>query len=259
MKEYNITDRSGTIGKYFKEVNKCDLLTVEEETILTNKIVDGDEKAINELVTANLKFVISVAKDYQGLGLTLGDLINEGNIGLIKAAHRFDPSRGFRFISYAVYWIKQSIMQSLNDNSRMIRLPSNIVSKISQLSKENGGNNEPDEVYPSCVSLNTKIGEYTGFELGDMVADESANTLDVFDYENDRLKEILNKTLNCLNNRERGIIECYYGLNTKCEPMTLEAIGDRYDLTKERIRQIKERAIRRLRHNNLELHNLINK
>ena len=259
MKDYVIVDRSGTIGKYFNEVNKGSLLTVEKEVEIATRIVNGDEKAVNELVTSNLKFVISVAKDYQGLGVPLSDLINEGNIGLIKAANRFDPSRGFRFISYAVYWIKRSIMQSLNDNSRMIRLPTNIISKISKLNKENKGEGyESDLTYPTCISLNTKIGTYSGFELGDLISDESADPITLLGDESKHLTKILNKTLDCLNNRERGIIECYYGLNTKCEPMTLEAIGDRYDLTKERIRQIKVTALRRLRCNNLELHNLIN-
>tara|TARA_R110000796_G_scaffold19237_3_gene57790 strand:+ start:5483 stop:6262 length:780 start_codon:yes stop_codon:yes gene_type:complete len=259
MKSY-INDKADVITKYFKDVNKHELLSSEEEDEIAMRIVNGDESAINELVNANLKFVVSVAKDYQNLGLPLSDLINEGNIGLIKAAKRFDPSRGFKFISYAVYWIKQSIMQSLNDNSRMIRLPSNIVNKIIQYNKKNDEDfGEMEEQYTSCVSLSTKVGEYTGFELGNMLPDEDINTLDVLEYETKRLKRVLNKTMECLTNKERGIIECYFGLNKNHEPMTLEAIGDRYDLTKERIRQIKEKAIRRLRHNNIELHNLINK
>jgi RNA polymerase primary sigma factor len=259
MKESTITNRTNTISKYFKDVNKSELLTLEQETALAIRIQDGDETAINELVEANLKFVISVAKEFQGLGLPLSDLINEGNLGLIKAANRFDPTRGFKFISYAVYWIKQSIMQSLNDNSRMIRLPANIINKISQESKK--ALNEDDDLektYPTCISLNSPIGEFNDYELGDMVADNTIDKLDVLEYETGRLKKAVNNTLNCLNERERGIIECYFGLNTQCEPMTLEAIGDRYDLTKERIRQIKEKAIRRLRHNNVELYTLIN-
>lgn len=259
MKNY-INDKTDVISKYFKDVNKHELLSTEEENAIAIRITEGDKSAIDELVNANLKFVISVAKEYQGLGLPLSDLINEGNIGLIKGAQRFDPTRGFKFISYAVYWVKQSIMQSLNDNSRMIRLPSNIVNKIIQFNKENEDYHDSmEEQYPSCVSLNAKVGEYTGFELGDMIADEDVNNLDVLEYETKRLKKTLNKTLECLSNKERGIIECYFGLNENFEPMTLEAIGDRYDLTKERIRQIKEKAIRRLRHNNVELHNLINK
>jgi len=257
MKRFIVAEKSDTITRYFNEVNKCDLLSIEEENELTNRIVNGDKEAINELVEGNLKFAISVAKGYQGLGLSLSDLINDGNIGLIKAANKFDPTRGFRFISYAVYWIRQSIMQSLNDNSRVIRLPSSVINKISQLEKENEEYLEsiPKE-YPSCLSLNKKMGEYTGFALEDTISSEEDLT-DTFSDESDRLKKVLNKTMDCLTNRERGIIECYYGLNTKVEPMTLEAIGDRYDLTKERIRQIKEKAIRRLRHNNLGLYKLI--
>lgn len=259
MKSY-ISEKTDVITKYFKDVNKHELLSPEEENEIANRIIEGDESAIDELVNANLKFVISVAKEYQGLGLPLPDLINEGNIGLIKAAKRFDPTRGFKFISYAVYWVKQSIMQSLNDNSRIIRLPSNIVNKIIQHNKENEEYMETmEEDYPTCVSLNTRVGEYTGFELGDMIEDEEVDNMDVLDYETEKLKKVLNKTLECLSNKERGIIECYFGLNSNFEPMTLEAIGDRYDLTKERIRQIKEKAIRRLRHNNIDLHNLMNK
>jgi RNA polymerase primary sigma factor len=255
MKSY-ISEKTDVITKYFKDVNKYELLSSEEEILIAERITNGDESAINELINANLKFVVSVAKEYQGLGLPLADLINEGNVGLIKAAKRFDPTKGFKFISYAVHWIRQSIMQSLNDNSRMIRLPSNIINKILQINKQNKENIE--EVYPTCVSLNNKIGEYSGFELSDMIEDENTDNLDVLEYETERLKKTLNKTLECLTNKERGIIECYFGLNTGTEPMTLEAIGDRYDLTKERIRQIKEKAIRCLRHNNIDLQNLIN-
>jgi RNA polymerase primary sigma factor len=261
MKEKIITNRSNTISKYFKEVNKSELLTVEQETALAKRIQEGDEDAIEELIKCNLKFVISVAKQYQGLGLSLADLISDGNVGLIKAATRFDPSRGFRFISYAVHWVKQSIKQSLNDNSRMIRLPANIITEIAQFNKKTPEdiNEDEEKIYPSCVSLNAPIGpDFHGAELGDVIADETIDKLDVLEYETEKLKKAVNKTLSCLNDRERGIIECYFGLNTQCEPMTLEAIGDRYDLTKERIRQIKEKAIRRLRHNNMELFSLIN-
>ena len=264
MREHTITNRSDTLTKYFRDINKTDLLTIEQETSIANRIQNGDTEAIDELVKANLKFVISVAKEFQGLGLPLPDLISEGNLGLMKAATRFDPTRGFRFISYAVYWIKQSIMQSLNENSRMIRLPANIIHKISQLNKKTSeevldeDSENEETVYPSCVSLNSPIGDYGGYELSDTVVDESVDKLDVLEHETERLKRAVNNTLNCLDERERGIIECYFGLNTHCEPMTLEAIGDRYDLTKERIRQIKEKAIRRLRHNNMELYSLIN-
>ena len=262
MKESIITDKSDTISKYFREVNKSDLLTIEEEIKLATRIQEGDTDAMDKLVKCNLKFVISIAKEFQNLGLPLSDLISEGNIGLIKAAHRFDPTRGFRFISYAVHWIRQSIIQSLNENSRMIRLPANIINKITQLNRKNPDNLTEEEKseldQPSCISLNTPIGEHSNYELGNLIADDSVDTMDILEHETERLKKVINDTLNCLDERERGIIECYFGLNTKCEPMTLEAIGDRYDLTKERIRQIKEKAIRRLRHNNIELYNLIN-
>jgi|TARA_R110000851_G_scaffold251971_4_gene404478 RNA polymerase primary sigma factor len=259
MKKSIMTNSTDTISKYFKDVNKSSLLSLEDETKLAIRIQEGDKTAIDGLVEANLKFVISVAKGYQGLGLPLSDLISEGNLGLIKAANRFDHTRGFKFISYAVHWIKQTIMQSLNDNSRMIRLPANIITKISKSNRELLNNvGELEKEYPSCVSLNSPIGDFNGYELGDMVEDDSVDTLDVLTHETEKLKNIVHKTLNCLDVRERGIIECYFGLNTHCEPMTLEAIGDKYDLTKERIRQIKEKAIRRLRHNNVELFTLIN-
>ena len=257
MKDYIITDRCDTIRKYFKDVSDTKLLTIEEEIELANKIqTNGDESAIEKLVKANLKFVISIAKEYQGLGLSLPDLISDGNLGLIKAAAKFDPTRGFRFISYAVYWIKQSIMQSLNDNSRMIRLPTNIITKISKMNKDKSINNE---VYPTCISLNTKIySDSKDIEILDTISDDSVEDFEILDRETLKLKEIINNSLTILSERERGIIECYFGLNTYCEPMTLEAIGDKYDLTKERIRQIKEKAIRRLRCNNEELYSLIN-
>jgi RNA polymerase primary sigma factor len=224
--------------------------------------------------------VISIAKEYQGQGLSLADLISEGNYGLIKAAERFDHTRGFRFISYAVYWIKQAIMQSLNDNSRSIRLPANIINKLYKIRKqiekfenENGRNpfdgdemNVNDDsdgtfeemvVLPTCSSLNRKINE-EGDELLEIVPDEMYDQPDSFEIDDDRLKKELHETLNTLDERERSIIECYYGLNTECEAMTLEAIGDRYDLTKERIRQIKEKAIRKLKHNSHGLYALMN-
>jgi len=258
MKNY-VNEKVNIVSKYFRDVNKHELLSNEEEEEITKRIINGDESAIEELVNGNLKFVISVAKEYQGLGLPLPDLINEGNIGLITAAKRFDPSRGFKFISYAVYWIKQCIMHSLNENSRTIRLPSNIINKILKYNKENEEYMESMvNSYPICISINTKLGEYTGFEIADTIEDESCAPLDVLEYETEKLKKVLNKTLECLSNKERGIIECYFGVNSTTEPMTLEAIGDKYDLTKERIRQIKEKAIRRLRHNNIDLHNLIN-
>jgi len=267
MKKY--TDRCDTITKYFREVRESELLTINEEVELANRIKIGDEVAMDELVKANLKFVITIAKEYQGLGLPLSDLISEGNYGLIKSATKFDPTRGLRFITYAVWWIRQSIMQSLNDNSRIIRLPTNVINKLSQLNRKvldyedvmSGNDYKDDNCYPTCISLNEPIvgSKHNISEISDFISDDSSSDINIFDIEIDKLKKTINGTLKVLDKRERGIIECYYGLNRDCEPMTLEAIGDRYGLTKERIRQIKEKAIRRLRHNNEELYLLLNK
>jgi RNA polymerase primary sigma factor len=260
-----------TISKYFKDVKKTNTLSPEQEVELAIRIKNGDKSAIDELVTANLKFVISVAKDYQGQGLTLSDLINDGNYGLIKAATRFDHTRGFKFISYAVWWIKQSIIQSLNENSRMVRLPANVINKISKLNKEiaNGEDNENELMkdmtdfdesllsYQKTSSLNKTTNE-DGNEIIDLIVGEeietSLETLEI----NNIVKTELNNILSVLDERERMIIESYFGINTEHDGMTLEAIGDKYDLTKERIRQIKEKAIRKLRHNTKKLQSLMN-
>jgi RNA polymerase primary sigma factor len=260
-----------TISKYFKDVKKTVSLTPEQEVELAIRIKNGDKSAIDELVTANLKFVVSVAKDYQGQGLTLSDLINEGNYGLIKAAYRFDHTRGFKFISYAVWWVKQSIMQSLNENSRVVRLPANVINKISKLNKEfgNGNDNENELMsdmsdfdesllnYQKTTSLNQATNE-DGGEIIDLIIgeddDKNSETLEISDIVKTELKNILSD----LDERERMIIECYFGINTEHDGMTLEAIGDKYDLTKERIRQIKEKAIRKLRHNTKKLQSLMN-
>lgn len=266
-------DSDDTIAKYFKDVRKSVILTQIEEIELAKKIKNGDTKAIDDLVEANLKFVISIAKTYQGQGLPLSDLISEGNYGLIKAANRFDHNRGYRFISYAVWWIKQSIIQSLNDNARTVRLPANIINKLSYLSKEIAKFehlNEREPVFgeifdkdkeamallsfPKIASLNETINE-DGDELIELIAGEDPDDNQVV--VDDRVKEELSKTLDVLDEREREIIECYFGININSEPMTLEAIGERYNLTKERIRQIKEKAIRKLRHNAHDLYNLM--
>jgi len=262
-----------SLSKYFKDLRKTTLLTPEEETELAKQIKEGSQEAIEKLVNSNLKFVVSVAKDYQNQGLSLSDLISEGNYGLVKAATRFDHTRGFRFISYAVWWIKQSIIQSLNENARTVRLPANIINKLSQLKKEIekfefenerepiygeilDENNEPVELisHPRCNSLNEAINE-DGDELIDIIVvnDDDAEKLFI----DNRIKDELTRTLSVLDERERNIIECYFGINTDCEPMTLEAIGEKYDLTKERIRQIKFKALRKLRHNCQRLQNFI--
>ena len=272
-KKYVNFDSEDSVTKYFKDIRKSTALTSKEEVTLAKRIKNGDKKAIEELVSANLKFVISIAKEYQGQGLPLSDLISEGNYGLVKAATRFDYKRGFRFISYAVWWVRQSILQSLNDNARMVRLPANVINKISKLNKEiskfefanerepmNGemSDNEIDFSIiknQRCASLNEHINE-EGDELIDLIAgevqDEDRIEID------ERVKNELNKTLSILDERERNIVQCYFGIDIDCEAMTLEAIGERYGLTKERIRQIKEKAIRKLRHNAHDLYDLIN-
>jgi RNA polymerase primary sigma factor len=272
-RKYVTFDTEDSIAKYFKDVRKSVILTPDEEVELAKKIKKGDAKAIDKLVKANLKFVISIAKDYQNQGLPLSDLISEGNYGLIKAANRFDHKRGFRFISYAVWWVRQSILQSLNDNARMVRLPANIINKLSYLNKEIAKfehANEREPIYgeifdkdkevmtmlhfPKCVSLNETINE-DGDELIQLIpCEDEEDNMEI----NSKVKDELNKTLDALDEREKEIIECYFGINKEHEPMTLEAIGEKYGLTKERIRQIKEKAIRKLRHNANDLYSLMN-
>jgi RNA polymerase primary sigma factor len=275
-KKYVNFEGDDSISKYFKDVRKSKVLTQDEEIVLAKRIRKGDKKAINELVNANLKFVVSIAKDYQGKGLPLSDLISEGNYGLIKAANKFDHKKGFRFISYAVWWVKQSIMQSLNDNARMVRLPSNVINNLTKLNKEIAKfefineripvtgeifdkDNDIIDVtfYHKCSSLNDIINE-DGDELIELIPCES--DIDVEDkiVTDKRIKDVLIKTLNVLDEREREIIQSYFGVNTDLEPMTLEGIGDKYNLTKERIRQIKEKAIRKIRHNAHDLYSLMN-
>jgi len=243
------------IGKYFNDVrNSSELLTAEQEVAIANRIKAGDSKAIDELVKANLKFVISIAKEYQNQGLGLNDLINEGNYGLIKAAVRFDATRGFRFISYAVWWIKQSIIQSLNDNARMIRLPE----REAYIGEVLNSDDEEEDLEvistPTVNSLNAKINE-EGSELYEMIEDTSNEESDY--YIDAKVKEELDRILSILNERERNIIQCYFGVNTETESMTLEDIGDKYSLTKERIRQIKEKTIRKIRHHSSFLFELL--
>ena len=266
-------DDERSLSKYFKDLRKTILLTPEQETELAKQIKEGNQEAIEKLVNANLKFVVSIAKDYQNQGLPLSDLISEGNYGLLKAATRFDHTRGFRFISYAVWWIKQSIIQSLNENARTVRLPANVINRLSQLKKEIerfefenerepiygeilDENNQPVELFthPKCSSLNETINE-DGDQLIDIIVVNDDETEKFFI--DNRIKDELTRTLSVLEERERNIIECYFGINTDCEPMTLEAIGEKYNLTKERIRQIKEKAVRKLRHNAHSLYSLI--
>jgi RNA polymerase primary sigma factor len=257
-----------SISHYLKEVRKIPMLSPEEEVEVTKKAAEGDRRAIERLINANLRFVISIAKNYQGQGIPLVDLINEGNFGLIKAAEKFDHTRGFRFISYAVWWVKQSILQSLNDHSRTVRLPVNITNQIAEVKKEmakfeqenqrqavvgdtvfdkNGNLLDLNVLnHTTCGSLNEKINE-DGDEIMDVVADESFGRPDEQVLGEEVLKSELDKTMSILNQREKDIIQMYFGMDGN--PMTLEQIGDEYGLTKERIRQIKEKALRKLKGN----------
>lgn len=267
-------DTDDVVAKYFKDIRKSVVLAPFEENELAKKIKAGDKNALDKLINANLKFVISVAKEYQGKGLPLADLINDGNHGLIKAAHRFDHRKGFKFISYAVWWIRQSILLGLSENARLVRLPANVIHRISKLSKEiakfeSQNEREPiygeilDEnyepipmtTYPKHTSLNEIISE-EGDELIELISEEISEDTK---YEvTDDIKIKINEALSVLSDREKEIVECYFGINIESEPMTLEAIGERFSLTKERIRQIKEKAIRKLRHNAHDLFSLIN-
>lgn len=265
-------EAENSLSKYFKEVRKSNLLTPEEEVNLAIKIKNGDCNAITELVKANLKFVISIAKEYQNQGLSLSDLISEGNYGLVKAATRFDHTRGFRFISYAVWWIKQSIIQGLNDNARTVRLPTNVINRLQFLKKEIEKfefENEREPIYGEIYDENNEVVDLTNYpkcaSLNDIINSEGDELIDIISIKteeetsiDERIKKSINNVLSILDERERNIVECYYGINTDCEPMTLEAIGERYSLTKERIRQIKEKAIRKLRHNAFDLFTLLN-
>jgi RNA polymerase primary sigma factor len=258
-----------SISNYLKEVRKIDLLTPEEEVELTKKIAEGDKRAQDKLVSSNLRFVISVAKEYQGQGVPLVDLISEGNYGLIKAATKFDHTKGFRFISYAVWWVKQSILQSLSENSRTVRLPVNITSQLSKIKREisqfEQKNHRPPTAmdmdlsvlsHPTCGSLNDKINE-DGDEVLDLVSDDSFIRPDEDFYGEDVLKKELEKTLSILSEREKTIINMYFGIDG--HSMTLEQIGDEFGLTKERIRQIKEKALRKLKNNCVNLFEFVQK
>lgn len=271
--KYTGIDGGDTITKYFKEIRKIELLTSEQEIDLAIKIQNGDEKAIKELVQSNLKFVVSIAKEYQGAGVLFSDLINDGNYGLIKAAQKFDHTKGFRFITYAVWWVRQSIIQSLNDNGRMIRLPVNVIAKISNMKKQMDKfefenerlpvNNEEineeiifDEIiHPTCSSLNNFIND-EGDEMLEFISDEISSD-SISDLDNERLGKALEQTLSILEPREKEIIECYFGLNNY-NGMTLEEIGLEIGLTKERVRQIKEKALKKLVANSVKLRKFIN-
>jgi len=268
-----ITNReSQSLDKYLQEIGKVDLLTPDEEVILAQKIREGDQRSLERLTKANLRFVVSVAKQYQNQGLSLGDLINEGNLGLIKAAQRFDETRGFKFISYAVWWIRQSILQALAEQSRIVRLPLNRVGSLNKISKTYSELEQKFEREPSPEEL-AEVLEITANEVVDtmkisgrhvsvdapFVQGEENSLLDVLENDmeekpdqelmNDSLRREVLRALDTLTPREKEVIMFYFGLNGT-QAMTLEEIGEQFNLTRERVRQIKEKAIRRLRQTN---------
>ncbi|MEQ8928171.1 MAG: RNA polymerase sigma factor RpoD/SigA [Fulvivirga sp.] len=266
-----ITNReSQSLDKYLQEIGKVDLLTPDEEVELAQRIREGDQLALEKLTKANLRFVVSVAKQYQNQGLSLGDLINEGNLGLIKAAQRFDETRGFKFISYAVWWIRQSILQALAEQSRIVRLPLNRVGSLNKISKTFSELEQKFEREPSPDEL-AEVLEVTTAEVVDtmkisgrhvsmdapFVQGEENSLLDVLENDleetpdselmSDSLRREVQRALSTLTQRESDVIAYYFGLNGE-HSMTLEEIGEKFALTRERVRQIKEKAIRRLRH-----------
>lgn len=260
---------SASLELYLTEISKKEMITVEEETRLAKLIRDGDHEALLKLTTANLRFVVSVAKQYQHQGISLPDLINEGNIGLMKAAKRFDETRGFKFISYAVWWIRQGIIQAVAEQSRLIRLPMNKVGAINKIKKMQASleqelerqptayelsevldmpENEVDSIMASSVwhvSTDASMSS-DDFKLSDVLQDHNSPSPDATVIADSRQLEI-QRSLSTLTERERDIIVLFYGINNK-NPFTLEEIGMRYELTRERVRQIKEKALRKLRY-----------
>lgn len=267
----SITNReSASLEKYLQEIGHQDLLTADEEVELAQQIKKGDRKALERLTKANLRFVVSVAKQYQNKGLSLPDLINEGNLGLIKAAERYDETRGFKFISYAVWWIRQSILQAIAEQSRIVRLPLNQVGSVNRIARELNKFEQENERKPSVeemadridlpeekiaeamkinthhVSMDAPFADGEDNNLLDFLPNtDSPSTDNVLDQES--LRTEIGRVLDVLNDREQKVIKAFFGIGM--QEMTLEEIGDKYNLTRERVRQIKEKAIRRLRYN----------
>lgn len=267
----SITNReSASLEKYLQEIGHQDLLTADEEVELAQQIKKGDRKALERLTKANLRFVVSVAKQYQNKGLSLPDLINEGNLGLIKAAERYDETRGFKFISYAVWWIRQSILQAIAEQSRIVRLPLNQVGSVNRIARELNKFEQENERKPSVeemadridlpeekiaeamkinthhVSMDAPFADGEDNSLLDFLPNtDSPSTDNVLDQES--LRTEIGRVLDVLNDRELKVIKAFFGIGM--QEMTLDEIGDKYNLTRERVRQIKEKAIRRLRYN----------
>ncbi len=266
----SITNReSASLDKYLQEIGHKELISVDEEVELAQRIRKGDRRALERLTKANLRFVVSVAKQYQNQGLSLPDLINEGNLGLIKAAEKFDETRGFKFISYAVWWIRQSILQALAEQSRIVRLPLNQVGSVNKINRMLNKFEQENERRPSIMEIaedikipEDKIEEALKVNTHHVSMDapfadgEDNNLLDVLpnleapladsELVKESLRDEVGRVLEKLNDRERCIIKAFFGIEGP--EMTLEEIGDKYGLTRERVRQIKEKAIRRLRH-----------
>ena len=266
-----VTNReTASLDKYLQEIGKVDLITADEEVELAQRIKAGDQLALEKLTKANLRFVVSVAKQYQNQGLTLPDLINEGNLGLIKAAQRFDETRGFKFISYAVWWIRQSILQALAEQSRIVRLPLNKIGSIDKINKTYAFLEQSHERPPSAEEIAKELdmtindvkesmknsGRHVSMDAP-LVEGEDSNLYDVLrsgespnpdrNLLHESLRTEIERALDTLTPREADVIRLYFGLANQ-HPMTLEEIGETFDLTRERVRQIKEKAIRRLKH-----------
>ncbi|MHC1707941.1 MAG: RNA polymerase sigma factor RpoD/SigA [Bacteroidales bacterium] len=266
-----VTNReTASLDKYLQEIGKVELITAEEEVMLAQRIKSGDRAALEKLTKANLRFVVSVSKQYQNQGLSLPDLINEGNLGLIKAAQRFDETRGFKFISYAVWWIRQSILQALAEQSRIVRLPLNKIGAINKINKAYAKLEQEYEREPNAEEIAGMLeiseqevkeslrnsGRHVSMDAP-LVQDEDNTMYDVLRSEDgptpetdllyDSLRKEIDRAISTLPPREADVIRLYFGLNGS-HPMTLEEIGEKFDLTRERVRQIKEKAIRRLKH-----------
>ena len=266
-----VTNREAlSLDKYLHEIGKVDLVSAEDEVELAKLIKNGDKAALEKLINANLRFVVSVGKQYQNQGLSLPDLINEGNLGLIKAAQRYDETRGFKFISYAVWWIRQSILQALAEQSRIVRLPQNKIGTITKINKtfsrmEQEYQREPTveevavllETTTEDVESALAVSSHHVSMDAPLVQDEDNNMYDVLRSEDgptpetellyESLRKEIERAVSTLTQREADVVRLYFGLNGS-HPMTLEEIGERFDLTRERVRQIKEKAIRRLKH-----------